>query len=1373
MDSPAFASLAHIQILLIPAGNISKQSFEKWASIIKSFEHIRLDEIPSETREDRNRFIAAPLSTGHIHITYPSHPPPSWHSILSLFRPSHFPLGVIGIADCSNDASLNSILADFRVAVTEYFPHNSAYPLASKCYAFEEGEDTPHINLGSNSPDLVVIPGVMGHKKVYIGTLISELCADILGELSLLASALENSSGILNAKLFPTLSQLSNDEDEANRSYSSGNLLGQHSSARNSADLSLHPTNGVRPLPKRSSTIMAITQPKSSLSPPSSVAKKRMSTPGSLTASGRLYKILADLYLLAGRTADAVQWYMEAMPLLKGPQDTIWHASAIEGMCLAEVLDAWSTGESVQPSTGTIKQPWSDISDRLGQAVASYSRATPSVSPIAPSPSSAPAFTLNDELAALSYLYTDAVLRHSNLLFSVWSAKGWGRLTFEFLLRGGRSPSFDSIPTESQLLRMTTITTITRTSISNALAQAHGPYLLHLPPSDRLKVLNAMAALYSCLGYKRKEAYILREVLAVIMDLIVTSREDMAFYGASSGMTRSASSGQGQAGLGIAGLESMTTSGVSLPETGKGGSAVGSVAIRQGVNEDGNASVLKLVRYVCDVYGINLEMVEVAETGKGEDETGEAAMLDADEDESDVNQPFGWPELQVGVVREAVAIAEALPDYPAVAQFTLSTLRALRPHLTAQEQLQLYTTSAKALATSRRRGDDRRVAYWSGRPILSIEITPLAPVKVPIEHPMSHLQPQTSSSEVALGPRKNPFIYDPRKKRASATQTVVVQNEPLDFVLALYNPFAFDLELQSLSLSTSGVAFNSPSTTVTISAESFKIVHLPGTATEPGTLSIRGVKAQLSGGTFREFLLPLSVDDEDRVTNRKKAIRDSQIGRTKFSGLEARENERAKRSTGLETSKSSRDWKPEFLSCKVVEEQPYLRIRRTTLTQGAVMLYDGERFVIRLTLENISELPIDFVKLTFEDSTSTLAQQILLDPELSTAEAYELEYDITNRPVFTWDAAGQDISISPGQKSTASITCLGKVGCSSGTVQVSYAYTRPALDKGAEVFYTRQLFYPIQVTVYHTLECLGLDIVPYWREGDEGTVPLPEWCSEEDLKRRDLLNIYKNDDGAHEWCLLTVDVRNMYAIPFEVTFDRQQEGVPTASTTRLVSPGSTSRIILPLRRVMLPPDKTSSPIQSLTSRQFVVEKEKLTSSDEQVRRELFWYREYLFESVKAKWREPGTTRQGDITLRSQRLTLPMLEALRIPRCRVELSLVGENESRIIQRIGGKYVIPPQEFAHLRAKITNTSQVTQSLKLSYFPLPLTLMEPVLFDGAISRISVGKLDPQETREFGLGVCFVDEGRFEFKGEIEVDGEEGFMSGVEARICILVRE
>jgi hypothetical protein len=71
----------------------------------------------------------------------------------------------------------------------------------------------------------------------------------------------------------------------------------------------------------------------------------------------------------------------------------------------------------------------------------------------------------------------------------------------------------------------------------------------------------------------------------------------------------------------------------------------------------GNESVLKLVKYICEVHGINLEAVMFMNTAiEG------AQEQDQDSSSDDLlEDPYGWPELQVGIVREALAVAEALP----------------------------------------------------------------------------------------------------------------------------------------------------------------------------------------------------------------------------------------------------------------------------------------------------------------------------------------------------------------------------------------------------------------------------------------------------------------------------------------------------------------------------------------------------------------------------------------------------------------------------------------------------------------------------------------------------------------------------------------
>jgi len=53
MDTHAFASLAHVRILILPVGGIQQSTFEKYAAEIRSFDDIRLGDIPADNKDER------------------------------------------------------------------------------------------------------------------------------------------------------------------------------------------------------------------------------------------------------------------------------------------------------------------------------------------------------------------------------------------------------------------------------------------------------------------------------------------------------------------------------------------------------------------------------------------------------------------------------------------------------------------------------------------------------------------------------------------------------------------------------------------------------------------------------------------------------------------------------------------------------------------------------------------------------------------------------------------------------------------------------------------------------------------------------------------------------------------------------------------------------------------------------------------------------------------------------------------------------------------------------------------------------------------------------------------------------------------------
>lgn len=132
--------------------------------------------------------MPSPLAPGSLQIRFATHPPPQNHSPLSLLRPSHFPFAVIGVASCEHTDSLQSLKNQFKAAVSDIFPEGSLYPFktARHLFVFEEGDTANSEHIMESLPNVSVIPSLMNNKKLYIGTLLADICSQILkgfGEL--------------------------------------------------------------------------------------------------------------------------------------------------------------------------------------------------------------------------------------------------------------------------------------------------------------------------------------------------------------------------------------------------------------------------------------------------------------------------------------------------------------------------------------------------------------------------------------------------------------------------------------------------------------------------------------------------------------------------------------------------------------------------------------------------------------------------------------------------------------------------------------------------------------------------------------------------------------------------------------------------------------------------------------------------------------------------------------------------------------------------------------------------------------------------------------------------------------------------------------
>lgn len=171
----------------------------------------------------------------------------------------------------------------------------------------------------------------MGNKKLYLGTLLADLCHDILAEFpslvrtpksayhylrfvlilcSFKVRALDSAPGLdaLHASHFPSIKLMPGDQGNALEIS-----ITEEPIQELSRQFSLPPENVASTsksfAPRRTSTAFVTSTNNWNSSLAVGTMKKRASTISSGASSGRLCKFIADLYLLEGKTSDASYWY--------------------------------------------------------------------------------------------------------------------------------------------------------------------------------------------------------------------------------------------------------------------------------------------------------------------------------------------------------------------------------------------------------------------------------------------------------------------------------------------------------------------------------------------------------------------------------------------------------------------------------------------------------------------------------------------------------------------------------------------------------------------------------------------------------------------------------------------------------------------------------------------------------------------------------------------------------------------------------------------------------------------------------------------------------------------------------------------------------
>ncbi|KAI3323231.1 Trs120-domain-containing protein [Xylariaceae sp. AK1471] len=1043
--------------------------------------------------------------------------------------------------------------------------------------------------------------------------------------------------------------------------------------------------------------------------------------PGSLNekwrnkGKGRAHIVVGSLYLQAGRWTDALKELVEGATVAKSINDHLWHGKALELILVSLLLLAWvghvfqvpaiclssndktsssltkaQDAEEADPGQPKYLRNFQAIlPDLLERTIGLYSRI---------SGEQLPPFPLSE-----------TIIRFCNVLTALHLCEGrLGKQSLDIMIFG----KYPSKPLDTSP-RLTI--TPSRGHITNFLFKAFpssAPELL--TTMDRSIILSGIAAVLGILGYHRKKALVVRELLSVLIGGLIEART------------------RGAAEVGIhpaAGL-------VALNAINGHGKGAGALDLNEGDIEHGIEEFLGLL---CKAYGV---------VGfEGSRSEPEAASPTDDLDENVVSRinrqsstrQFGFPNVKLNILRACINFSEALPDFNGVLKFSSELLRTAgsgvapgprredaAPMISRDEQVRLVTNIAKTSSLSQKMGlGNLSAEYWDEFLIRGITLDPLPMTRSPTAHSKNVLPGVTTAR---TSQDVNPFIYNPFLRTAdkSAVAQTLVADEAATFRIVIQNPFEIDLEIDSIKLHAEGAGFDSSVISTVIGPYRTQILKIQGTPRGAGPLKITGAIIRVHGCRERRF----PIFSQPWTPELQLKVKGIGLGTLKQN---------------LILPPPGPPPKPDSIDLSVIEAQPIVIVKSISLPQSSVMVLEGERRAFSVTLHNISSTtPADLLLFSFQDSTQGPLQTALSNRDATPAELHEYEWILAKKQALRLRKIDDSKRyIAPGSTATFEFEILGKPGLTSGTIQIDYAHLGLPQSEIKSQFFTRQVCLDLTVTVNASVELARVDVLPI-----QANVAKSIWdCVGSG-------GTQKESAASDEQCLLLMDLRNAWPSDMQVCLKAGKD----ITIEEHILPGNTNRVAVPIPRLYLEDPHASLPaLNPSRQRQFVVSSSKITPEIERGNREAFWYRDKMLESISGTWKTlSGPPREGTIHLRGIRLTPRMIEVIKIDEISIDISVEDPQSER---PQGSENSIFVDEFVQMKLQITNrmnepiypTVRIMPSLCNRPVNVALDFTRKFAWNGTLQQ-TLPLLGAKSSTELRIGATALCRGEFEVSASVE---------------------
>lgn len=917
----------------------------------------------------------------------------------------------------------------------------------------------------------------------------------------------------------------------------------------------------------------------------------------------------------------------------------------------------------------------------------------------------------------------------------------------------------------------------TRNDIATMLFRAlpGSPDASGMSPTDRVVVLAGVASVLSTLELQRKKAIVMKEFITSLIPGLVQARK----VGAAEMGVHPA------AGLAALNMASGSTSGA------------GALNLGEGEAEDGIDEFLVLIGRIYgipDSRGTFLGSRLLASTN-GED--APAAPNPSQAVVEDILRiaslrSFGSLSLKLDVLRMCISFCEALPDFNGVLHFTALLLRVAGPgtapkpnstdvfvSLPREEQVRLFANISRTVAAAHKLGLQQvETEYWDDFLVRGLFI-----MEEPAPLRLTHHRPAELKS---TSTKDGPFIHNPwnKQSQSGAVETILVANEEYRFVIALQNPYDFELEVDSLRIAAEGIEFVAHEELFILGPYRTQKFPITGIARSAGTLNIIGCYIKVTG--CKERLFPIFPDP----WKQERELKMKRIGLKACLGAPiSRPTSAVTAATDLKAAAPN----PETLTFSVIPDQPVIVVTGVSLPQAALMVLEGERKRFMITVKNASQITaVDFIHISFLDSATAALQASTSNRDLSAADLHELEVQLAHFPSLRWCRQQEEASIRipPGEVASFEIEVIGRTRLTDAVIQIDYANLGKRRSEITDRFFTRQVSVPISITVNASVQLQRPDIVPLsgdltWSNQQNRTKAAPIFdptslissvlLGKDDTHFNTFLQHTQIHGHGNEYCMLLLDLRNSWPNPLSISLQIRTLPVddenPQVSWSKaytvneIIQPGHINRVVIILPKIYL--EDPYAPVPSLNpanQRQFVVSSSKISPEAERASREAFWYRHELLKLIRGTWHEGGNGRHGDLELRTIRFSPRMVEAIKSEDLMIENDIIldepGQEGRVIVRQLGRtKFNVPVDEFLTLKTRIYNRSPNPISPLLRLQPhlaglshnIALDLDKRFSWNGVLQR-ELPVIHPGQAVESELGIVALSSGVLEVGATVD---------------------